>query len=221
MRELILASSILSADFATLGDDIRKTTEAGAKYIHIDVMDGHFVNTISFGAPLIRSIRKVTDAVFDVHLMVHEPERVVEQFIKSGSDIITVHQEACANPDAVLDIIKAAGVRTGISLNPETPVSAIEPYLGKVDQVLVMSVVPGKGGQAYMPVADNKIKELVQLREKYGYNYDIEVDGGIKQSNILEVADQGANILVAGSGVFIGDIEANTKAFISLLEQKS
>lgn len=221
MKELILAPSILSADFATLGDDIRRTAEAGAKYIHIDVMDGQFVNNISFGSPIIKSVRKVTDAVFDVHLMVQEPERVIEQFINSGADIITVHQEACVNPDSVLDKIKAAGIKTGISINPDTPVSAILPYLNKVDMVLVMSVVPGKGGQSYMPVADDKIKELTELRAKNGYDYDIEVDGGIKQSNIQAVAEKGANIFVAGSAVFIGDIEANTKAFINLLEQKA
>ena len=209
----ILSPSILSADFARLGEDIKIIDEAGAEYIHVDVMDGLFVPSIYFGMPVIKSIRKVTGKVFDVHLMINEPIRYIDEFVKAGADIITVHVEACSDVVATIEKIKASGVKAGITLNPDTPVSAISPYLDMVDMVLVMSVNPGYGGQKFIVTSIDKLKEVKKLKDDSRLGFDIEVDGGINVDNLPSVLEAGANVIVAGSAIFSGDPAANVSNF--------
>lgn len=210
---LYLAPSILSADFAHLGNDIKTIDNAGADYIHIDVMDGKFVPSISFGMPVMKAIRKYTDKVFDVHLMIEEPGRYINEFKEAGADIITVHAEACCHLNRTLQAIKNAGCKTGVALNPATPLSVLDYVLEYTDMVLIMSVNPGFGGQSYIPNSTQKIAQIRDIIDKRGLDTDIEVDGGINQSNVTEVIDAGANVIVAGSAVFNGDAQKNVEAF--------
>lgn len=212
MKEFILAPSILSADFTKLGSDVKVVEDAGVKWLHIDVMDGIFVPNISFGTVVYEGLRKESNLFFDVHLMITEPERYIERFIKSGADGVTFHVEATKEAEKCIEIIKSYGKKVGISICPETPVSEIEKYLDMVDMVLVMSVHPGYGGQSYIEDVNAKIKELYNLSNG---RYDIQVDGGIYKENIKSVVDCGANIIVAGTAVFKGDISENIKALES------
>lgn len=213
-----LSPSILSADFSKLGEQVKLLDDAGAQYVHIDVMDGMFVPSISFGLPVIKAIRGCTDRIFDVHLMIEEPGRYIDEFAKAGADIITVHVEACKHLDRTVEMIKEKGLIAGVALNPSTPLSAIEYVLPKVDMVLIMTVNPGFGGQQFIPYTLNKIKDLKELLKKTGNKADIQVDGGIKVDNVREVLDAGANIIVAGSAVFNGDIKKNVNDFLNILE---
>lgn len=218
MRDYILSPSLLAADFSSLADEVHKVESSGARYLHLDVMDGLFVPSISFGMPVIKSLRKVTSLVFDAHLMVNEPDRYIDDFVDCGADIITVHAEACKHLDRTINAIKAAGVKAGVALNPSTPLSSLEYIAGILDMILLMSVNPGFGGQKYIPYVTDKIRDLRKMLDDKGLDVDIEVDGGVTLSNASEVMDAGANILVAGSAVFSGDTAANAKAFVSLME---
>ena len=209
----ILSPSILSADFTKLGEEIETIDNAGAEYIHVDVMDGMFVPSISYGMPVIKSIRKSTGKVFDVHLMISEPIRYIADFAASGADMITVHVEACSDVVATIEKIREYKLKVGITLNPDTPVSAIKPYLNRVDMVLIMSVNPGFGGQKFITSSVDKIKEVKRLRDELNLSYDIEVDGGINIDNLATVLEAGANVIVAGSAIFRGDAAENVKKF--------
>lgn len=213
----ILAPSILSADFKILGEQLKLTEEAGAEYIHFDVMDGMFVPSISFGMPVLASIKGATTQTLDVHLMVTEPIRYVEEFVKAGADIVTVHYEACEDLQATIDKIHAAGAKVGISIKPKTPVDVLLPYLDQAEMFLIMSVEPGFGGQAFIPESLERISELRNLLNEKGLTTDIEVDGGIYLKNVAEVLAAGANVMVSGSGVFKGDIKDNTAKFMEIL----
>ncbi|HJA12016.1 MAG TPA: ribulose-phosphate 3-epimerase [Candidatus Mediterraneibacter merdipullorum] len=213
----ILAPSILSADFKALGEEIKQTEEAGAQYIHFDVMDGMFVPSISFGMPVLSSIRGVTGQTMDVHLMVQEPVRYVKEFAACGADIITVHLEACGDVKATLDEIHRCGAGAGISIKPGTPVESLAPYLDDGDMFLIMSVEPGFGGQAFIPESLERIRRLRAMLDARGMDKDIEVDGGIYHSNVAEVLKAGANVIVSGSGVYKGDILQNTAGFMEIL----
>lgn len=213
----ILSPSILSADFTKLGEEIETIDNAGAEYIHVDVMDGMFVPSISYGMPVIKSIRKSTGKVFDVHLMISEPIRYIADFAASGADMITVHVEACSDVVATIEKIREYKLKVGITLNPDTPVSAIKPYLNRVDMVLIMSVNPGFGGHKFITSSVDKIKEVKRLRDELNLSYDIEVDGGINIDNLATVLEAGANVIVAGSAIFRGDAAENVKKFKSIM----
>ena len=201
MKKIILSPSALSCDFANAGVQIQQAKDGGAEYLHLDVMDGIFVPNISFGQPVVKSLRKCTDLVFDVHLMITEPIRYIEDFAKAGADIITVHVEACQDVEATLKKIKDCGKGVGLSIKPKTPVSDIIKYLPLCDLVLVMTVEPGFGGQKFMADMMPKVKELREYAESNGLSYDISIDGGVGCDNAKLCVENGANILVAGSSV--------------------
>ena len=216
--EYVLAPSILAADFTKLGAEIQEIEEAGAKYLHYDVMDGIFVPSISFGMPVLKSIKKATNQVVDAHLMITEPIRYVEEFVKSGADLITIHYEACKDVKATIAKIKELGVKVGISICPETPADVLDDYLGEVDMILVMTVHPGFGGQKLIPECLGKVKEIRDKLNAKGLQTDIQVDGGIYTSNVKDALEAGANIIVAGSAVFKGEPAENVKAFLEIFK---
>jgi len=214
-RMNILSPSILAADCAILGEQIKAVEEAGAKYLHIDVMDGAFVPALSFGMSLISSIRKCSNIIFDVHLMIEEPIRYIDDFVASGADIITIHEEACGDVTATLKKIKDAGLKAGLSIKPQTDVNVITPYLDILDMILVMTVNPGFGGQKYIEASTERIRKTREILENRAI--DVEVDGGITRENVNVVLKAGANVIVAGSAVFKGNVSQNTKEFMEIL----
>lgn len=215
--EYILAPSILAADFKELGKEMKATEESGARYLHFDVMDGMFVPSISFGMPVLKSIHDATNQVMDAHLMVQEPIRYVEAFQKAGADIVTIHLEACEDVEATIAKIRECGMKVGLSICPETEAKEVEHLLGKIDMLLVMSVHPGFGGQKFIPESLDKIRAIRSMINEQKLDVDIQVDGGIYLTNVREVLDAGANIIVAGSAVFGGDPSQNTKDFMEIL----
>lgn len=217
--KMILAPSMLAADFKELGKEIQAIEENGAEYLHFDVMDGIFVPNISFGIPVLASIRPATKMVCDAHLMITEPIRYVEAFHKAGADLITIHLEACEDVDATIAKIREYGMKVGISICPDTPVEALEPYADKVDMILIMSVHPGFGGQSFIETSLEKIRQTKEMLEQKHLSVDIQVDGGIGMGNVEEVLKAGANIIVAGSSIFRGDVGANTREMLECMKR--
>ncbi len=215
---LKLAPSILNADYAKLGEEITTVDKCGADYIHLDVMDGMFVPAMSIGMSVIKSLRKCTDKIFDVHLMIQDPNRYIKDFKDAGADIISVHAEACSQLDVTVDRIKQLGCKVGVVLNPATPLNQLDFVLENIDMVLIMTVNPGFGGQRYIQSMTRKIVELRHIIDERGYNTDIEVDGGITVDNVRTVIDAGANVIVSGSGVFKGDVRKNMQGFREIFE---
>ena len=218
MMHYVLSPSILAADFKVLGQEMKKTEENGAAYIHFDVMDGMFVPSISFGMPVLASIHDATEQFMDAHLMVQEPIRYVEAFQKAGADCVTVHLEACEDVKTTLDKIHACGMKAGLAVNPETDVKELVPYLEDVEMILIMSVHPGFGGQKFIPESLDKIREVRAMLNEKNLETDIQADGGIYVENVREVLDAGANVIVAGSAVFRGDAGENTAKFMEILK---
>jgi len=214
----ILSPSILAADFKILGNQLRDIFDAGAAYVHIDVMDGLFVPSISFGMPLIRSIRSASEAVFDVHLMIDEPIRYLKEFTDCGADIITVHYEACKDPAETLRSIRALGCKAGLSIKPGTDVQVLAPFLSELDMILLMSVEPGFGGQKFLDGPLERAEKITQMIHESAYDIDLEIDGGITLENVRDVLKAGVNVIVAGSAVFRNPYE-NTKAFMNILKE--
>jgi len=213
-----LAPSILSADFARLLEDVKKVENAGCEYLHIDVMDGHFVPNITLGPAIIKSLRKDVNMVFDAHLMIENPDQYINEFVDAGCDLIVVHQEACKHLHRTIQNIKSYGIKAGVALNPATPIETIKYVLEEVDMVLIMTVNPGFGGQSFIESMIPKIKELKSLIDKKGLKVDIQVDGGIKPDNVDKVVKAGANIIVAGSAIFNSDDIQHT---VDLFRKKS
>jgi ribulose-phosphate 3-epimerase len=217
-RKYVLSPSILAADFTRLGEEIKAVEDAGATYLHVDVMDGIFVPSISFGMPVIASIRNCTKLIFDVHLMITEPERYLEDFITSGADIITVHLETLTEPEKVIALLRSRNVKVGLSVNPKTNIEEVFPYLHLVDMVLIMTVQPGFGGQKYLDYCTGKIISLYEQIKNNNLMVDIEVDGGINEETLPIVLEAGANVIVAGSSVFRGDVRSNASRIHKKIE---
>lgn len=215
----ILSPSILAADFAKLGEQMEEAEKGGNDYFHFDVMDGMFVPNISFGIPVLSSIRKITKKKLDVHLMIESPERYIDKFADAGADIITVHQEACVPLEETIAKIHSRGLMAGVAIKPHTSVSALEPYFGMADMFLIMTVEPGFGGQEYMSMCTEKIRDLRGMLMYRNLDTDIQVDGGITRDNVNVVLDAGANVIVMGSSVFKGDVRKNAEYFKKLFKE--
>ena len=216
---VILSPSILAADFTILGEQMKKAEAGGNDYFHFDVMDGMFVPNISFGIPVLSSVRKATKKVLDVHLMVEAPERYIDKFIDAGADLVTVHQEACVPLSETIDKIHQRGKKAGVAIKPHTGIESLVPYFGQADMFLVMTVEPGFGGQKYMEMCTDKIRNLRNMLSDRGLDTDIQVDGGITRDNVTTVIDAGANVIVMGSSIFDGNVEENTVYFSKLFKQ--
>lgn len=211
-----ISPSVLACDFNNFGSEITKVTNAGAQYIHLDVMDGHFVPNISFGVPVVEAARKVTDAILDVHLMISNPEKYIKAFSDAGADIITFHYEATNEPSKLIDLIHALGKKAGVSIKPATPSFVLEPLMQKLDLILIMTVEPGFGGQKIIESCIDKVKEVWGMAQKLGVNPEIEVDGGITPENVHLLKENGANVIVAGSAVFKAE---NPESVIAALKE--
>lgn len=219
LMKIKLCPSILSADFANLARDVKLAVDAGADYIHVDVMDGHFVPNISLGVPVLKSLRAATNAVLDVHLMIENPDQYIDDFIKAGADILSVHYEANGDTLEQLKKIKNAGIKAACVIKPKTPVEVLLPLLPYCDMVLIMTVEPGFGGQGFIPESIDRIKYVRKVINENNYNCELEIDGGAKITNSADIVAAGANVIVAGSAVFEGDIEKNVKAFYEAFEK--
>lgn len=215
-----LSPSILAADFWSLGEQVRAVERGGASYLHVDVMDGVFVPSISFGMPILEALKRKTTLLLDVHLMIVEPERYIETMASMGADLINFHLEATKKPLEVIQMIRAQGKKVGITIKPATPVSALEPFLSLVDMVLIMTVEPGFGGQSLMPDCVEKVRQLRKRTQELGMELDIEVDGGVKVSNLQQILEAGANVIVAGSAVFGGNPEERTRLFVEKMQME-